>query len=392
MSTRRLYASAVTGEVSPLEVGYRRGVGADWNPAERQRYARHMLLPDFGEDGQRRLRAGRVLIVGAGGLGSPASLYLAAAGVGSIRLVDFDAVDETNLQRQILYDAADVGRPKLAAAAERLRRLNPLIDVQVHDGPFALENARELVTGADVVIDGSDNFATRYLVNDACVLCHVPNVYGSVFRFEGQAAVFAAPGGPCYRCLHPEPPPDGLIPSCAEAGVLGVLPGVIGTIQATEAIKLLAGVGTSLIGRLLLYDAWRMRIREIALPRDPACPVCGDRPSIRELVAIESRACATQGMTPDMTVEELKKWRADGTPHVLIDVREPSEHAMASIEGAVLIPLGTLQDRLSEVPTDRPVVVHCRSGARSARAVAMLRAEGINAHNLVGGILAWDGQ
>jgi adenylyltransferase/sulfurtransferase len=361
------------------------------SPDERRRYSRQTLLPDFGEAGQERLKAGRVLIVGAGGLGSPAALYLAAAGVGTIRLVDFDAVDETNLQRQILYTTTDVGRPKLAAAAARLRALNPHVTIDLHEAPFGPDNARRLVGDVDVVLDGSDNFPTRYLVNDACVMAKTPNVYGSVFRFEGQASVFAMPGGPCYRCLHPEPPPEGLIPSCAEAGVLGVLPGVIGTIQATEALKLLAGVGDPLIGRLLLYDALRMRVREIRLARDPACPVCGDQPTIRELVAY-GRVCETQKTGTDMTVDELLKWRADGTPHFLVDVREPSEYAVSQIDGALLIPLGTLQDQLDKLPKDRPIVVHCRSGARSARAVAVLRAEGYDAHNLVGGILAWADQ
>ena len=254
---------------------------------ELRRYDRHLSLPEFGRAGQERLRAARILIVGVGGLGSPAALYLAAAGAGTIGLVDFDEVDESNLQRQILYGTADVGRPKLDVAAARLRALNPHLVVSGHDTPFSAANGAALVSAYDVVIDGSDNFPTRYLVNDACVMARVPNVYGSVLRFEGQAAVFAAPGGPCYRCLHPEPPPDGLIPSCAEGGVLGVLPGVIGTIQATEAIKLVTGIGEPLIGRLLLYDALRMRFRTIDLPRDPDCPVCGDRPVIRDLVAYD---------------------------------------------------------------------------------------------------------
>jgi molybdopterin/thiamine biosynthesis adenylyltransferase/rhodanese-related sulfurtransferase len=363
-------------------------VGEALSATERRRYSRQTLLPDFGEEGQARLKAGCVLIVGAGGLGSPAALYLAAAGVGTLHLVDVDAVDETNLQRQILYGTPDVGRPKLAAAAARLAALNPHVSIEVHEEPFAAGNAARLVAVADVVLDGSDNFPTRYLVNDACVMARVPNVYGSVFRYEGQASVFATVGGPCYRCLHPEPPPDGLIPSCAEAGVLGVLPGVIGTLQATEAIKLLTGLGQPLIGRLLLYDAWRARVREIGLPRDPACPVCGDHPTIRDLRAY-AHACEPGATGTHMTVEELMEWRARGTPHFLIDVREPAEHAAARIDGALLIPLGTLRDELGRLPTDRPIVVHCKSGARSANAVAILRAEGFDAHNLVGGILAW---
>ncbi len=253
------------------------------SPDELLRYSRHTLLPEFGVEGQSRLRAGKVLIVGVGGLGSPASLYLAAAGVGTIGLVDFDAVDVTNLQRQVLYGTSDIGRPKLEVAASRLRDINPFVTIEIHAEALSVTNARQIIRDYDVVLDGTDNFATRYLVNDACVMERRPNVYGSVFRFEGQAAVFSAPGGPCYRCLHPEPPPAGLIPNCAEGGVLGVLPGVIGTIQATEAIKLLTGIGEPLVGKLLLYDALRMRFRQITLPRDPECPVCGLNPTIREL-------------------------------------------------------------------------------------------------------------
>jgi molybdopterin/thiamine biosynthesis adenylyltransferase/rhodanese-related sulfurtransferase len=351
------------------------------------RYHRQMILPEVGIEGQRKLRAGRVLIVGAGGLGSPAALYLAAAGVGRLGLVDFDAVDETNLQRQILYSTNDVGRPKLAAAASRLRGLNPDVEVVCHEAPFGAGNALALVSAYDVVIDGTDNFPTRYLVNDACVMAGTPNVYGSVFRFEGQVSVFATPQGPCYRCLHPEPPPAGLIPNCAEAGVLGVLPGLIGTVQATEAIKWLMGIGDGLIGRLLLYDALRLRFREIALPRDRACPVCGDAPTIRTLVAY-AEACETRA-EGDMTVEELHQWRRDRRSHVLVDVREPSEAAICKIEGSLLVPLSSLPNRIADLPTDRPIVVHCKLGGRSARATAMLRAKGFDAHNLSGGIAAW---
>ena len=360
---------------------------------ERRRYDRHLILPEFGEAGQRRLRAGRVLIVGAGGLGSPAALYLAAAGVGTIGLVDFDAVDVTNLQRQILYGTADVGTPKLAAASARLRSLNPHIEIVLYDEPFSVSNAARLVSAYDVIVDGTDNFATRYLVNDACVMAGKPNVYGSVFRFEGQASVFAMPGGPCYRCLHPEPPPVGLIPSCAEGGVLGVLPGVIGTIQATEAIKILTGIGETLAGRLLLYDALRMRIRQIVLPRDPACPVCGDAPAIRSLVAYDAHCgpgLAARAIAGDeMTVEELRDWRASGKPHVLVDVREPSEHAEDRIDGSILIPLGKALTNPGKLPKDQPIVVHCKMGGRSAVAVAALRLRGYDARNLSGGILAW---
>ena len=354
---------------------------------ERRRYSRHLLLPEFGEAGQRRLKSGRVLVVGAGGLGSPAAIYLAAAGVGTIGLVDFDVVDETNLQRQVLYAASDVGRPKLAAAAARLTAQNPCVTIVPHDEPFNERSARRLVEAYDVIVDGTDNFATRYLVNDACVMAGRPNVYGSVSRFEGQAAVFGAPGGPCYRCLHPEPPPPGLIPSCAEGGVLGVVPGIIGTIQATEAIKLVSATGQPLVGRVLLFDALQMSFRRIALPRDPECPVCGEQPTIRALKSYDN-VCEPGG-SEDMTTEELRSWRTDGTPHTLIDVREPSEHAVVCIEGAILIPLATLPGQLDQLPQDRPVVVHCKSGIRSARAVEFLRSNGYDAHNLVGGMDVW---
>ncbi len=354
------------------------------------RYSRHTLLPEFGSEGQSRLKAGRVLIVGAGGLGSPAALYLAAAGVGTIGLVDFDTVDVTNLQRQILYGTADVGRSKLDVAAARLHDLNPHVALELHEEPFGVANARRLIDACDVVIDGTDNFSTRFLVNDACVMARRPNVYGSVFRFEGQASVFAAPGGPCYRCLHPEPPPAGLIPNCAEAGVLGVLPGLIGTIQATEAIKILTGIGQPLVGTLLLYDALRMRFRQVTLPRDPACPVCGDEPTIRELVAHDPVICEPGISRPDeIAADELHRWRAEQRSHLLIDVREPSEHATSRIDGAILIPLRELPSNIARLPTGQTIVVHCHSGHRSATAVALLRAQGFDARNLVGGILAW---
>jgi molybdopterin/thiamine biosynthesis adenylyltransferase/rhodanese-related sulfurtransferase len=359
---------------------------------EQLRYSRHALLPEFGEAGQARLKAGRVLVVGAGGLGSPASLYLAAAGVGTLGLVDFDTVDLSNLQRQVLYGTGDVGKSKLDTAAARLADINPHIRIVRHADALKAANARAIIRDYDVVIDGTDNFGTRYLVNDACVLERRPNVYGSVFRFEGQAAVFAAPGGPCYRCLHPEPPPAGLIPNCAEGGVLGVLPGVIGTIQATEAIKLLTGVGETLVGRLLLYDALKMRVRQIHLPRDPECPVCGDTPRIREVSDLDltcapgAEAGAGEG---EMTVDELHQWREEQRPHVLIDVREPSEHEQSRIDGARLIPLRHLQSHVKDLPRDVPVVVHCQSGGRSAIATAMLKVQGIDARNLSGGIKAW---
>ena len=296
-------------------------------------------------------------------------------------------MDVTNLQRQVLYGTADVGRPKLDVAAARLRDINPHVTIALHREAFGVSNARALVDAYDVVVDGTDNFSTRFLVNDACVMAGRPNVYGSVFRFEGQASVFATTGGPCYRCLHPEPPPAGLIPNCAEAGVLGVLPGLIGTIQATEAIKLLTGIGEPLVGKLLLYDALRMRVRQIALPRDPACPVCGDAPTIRELVAYDA-VCETAS-EDEMTVEELDQWRREKRPHYLLDVREQSEYASTRIEGSQLIPLLQLQSNLKHLPKDQPIVVYCQSGGRSMMAVGMLRLQGFDARNVSGGIRAW---
>jgi adenylyltransferase/sulfurtransferase len=365
--------------------------------AERQRYSRHLLLPEVGEEGQRRLTSARVLCVGAGGLGSPAALYLAAAGVGAIGIVDFDVVDVTNLQRQIIHGTADVGRSKLDSARDRIASMNPEVRVETFAEPFSTANAKRLVDAFDVVVDGTDNFPARYLVNDACVLYGKPNAWGSIFRFEGQASVFAAPNGPCYRCLHPEPPPDGLVPNCADAGVLGVLPGVIGTIQATEAIKLLLGIGEPLVGRFVVYDALRMRFRELRLPKDPDCPICGTRPTITGLREI-SASCGiqTQGTTAEMSVGQLKARIDAGTPPVILDVREPFEAAICCISGARLIPLGELPRRLAELgqlnglkPSDE-IVIYCKSGARSARAVALLREGGFGrAVTLAGGILSW---
>jgi adenylyltransferase/sulfurtransferase len=357
------------------------------------RFSRHLTLPEFGVKGQKRLKAARVLCVGAGGLGSPASLYLAAAGVGTIGLVEFDTVDVTNLQRQILYTTADIGRSKLAAASARLRGMNPHLNVEAHDVRLNASNAPELISGYDVILDGTDNFAARYLVNDACVMAQRPNIYGSIFRFEGQASVFAAPNGPCYRCLHPEPPAPGLVPNCADAGVLGVLPGIIGTIQATEAIKLVTGIGEPLIGRFVIYDALRMRFRELRLARDPRCAVCGDRPTIRELIEYEGYCDAGSSRAEnsmDITVKELKQRMDRGDAPRLIDVREPHEHAICSIPGAELIPAAQFVQRLGEFDPGAEIVVHCRSGARSGRAVEMMTARGFtNARNLTGGVLAW---
>ncbi len=365
-----------------------------------QRYSRHLILPEVGVEGQKRLKAGRVLCVGAGGLGSPAALYLAAAGVGTLGIIDFDAVDASNLQRQIIHSTRDIGRSKLESARDRLLALNPYMKVETYEAALTSKNALEILRGYDVILDGTDNFATRYLVNDACVILGKPNAYGSIFRFEGQASVFATKGGPCYRCLYPEPPPAGLVPSCAEGGVLGVLPGVIGTIQATETLKLLLGGGNPLIGRLLLYDAWNMRFRELKLRRDPECPVCGDKPTIRELIDYE-QFC---GMAPaahldagsadeEATVEELKAGMDNGAGVFLLDVREPNEYQICRIPGSVLIPLGQLLNRLDELPDPsdrREFIVHCKMGGRSAKAVRQLHERGYTrARNLKGGILAW---
>lgn len=363
------------------------------SPEEIARYSRHLLLPEVAAEGQARLGAGSVLVVGAGGLGSPAALYLAAAGVGRIGLVDFDAVETSNLQRQVLYDVSSVGRPKLEVARERLAALNPHVDVALFPERLSRENALRVLEGFDVVLDGTDNFATRYLTNDACFLLGKPNVYGSIYRFEGQVSVFRPRGGPCYRCLYPAPPPPGLVPSCAEGGVLGVLPGVVGALQATEALKLLLGIGRPLAGRLLLYDALALTFREIAVPRDPACPLCGDRPTITTLVDYDALCGAGGAVLPEgaeVTPRDLHAWLTGGENVQLLDVREPREAALGAIGGSVLVPLGALAGRLQEVDRARRVVVYCRTGARSARAVELLRKAGLNrTYNLAGGIVAW---
>ena len=368
---------------------------------EVQRYSRHLIIPEVGVEGQQRLKNARVVCIGAGGLGSPASLYLAAAGIGTLGVVDFDVVDVSNLQRQILYSTTDVGRPKVDAAASRLTSLNPEVRVVTHETPLTSANALDILRGYDVVVDGADNFPARYLVNDACVLLGIPNAYGSIFRFDGQASVFATKGGPCYRCLYPEPPPPGLVPSCAEGGVLGVLPGIIGTIQATEAIKLILGIGNTLAGRLLLLDALTMEFRTMKLRRDPACPVCGDRPTVTSLIDYQQfcgvpQAAATAAATPpvpEISVETLKSAIDRKAPLWILDVREPREFEICRIPGSTLIPLGDLTKRLSEIPQGKDateIVVHCKMGGRSAKAVALLRDHGItNARNLTGGILAW---
>jgi molybdopterin/thiamine biosynthesis adenylyltransferase/rhodanese-related sulfurtransferase len=361
------------------------------------RYSRHLILPDVGLEGQQKLKAARVLLVGAGGLGSPAALYLAAAGVGTLGLVDFDVVDVTNLQRQILHGTRDVGRSKLDSATSRIADINPHVRVERFDTRLTSANALEIILEFDLVVDGTDNFPTRYLVNDACVLAGRPNVYGSIFRFEGQASVFATPDGPCYRCLFREPPPPGLVPSCAEGGVLGVLPGLVGTIQATEAVKLILGIGDTLIGRLLLVDALRMQFRTVTVRRDPACPACGTRElkalvdydefcGIRQAVAA---AIAEPALT-EITPRELAAKRAQGDDFDLIDVREPQEYEIARIEGARLIPVGQVTQALPSLDRRREFVVMCKSGVRSARVVRLLQNSGFTrVHNLAGGITRW---
>jgi molybdopterin/thiamine biosynthesis adenylyltransferase/rhodanese-related sulfurtransferase len=363
------------------------------------RYTRHLSLPELQAAGQRRIKAARVLCVGAGGLGSPAALYLAAAGVGTIGLVDFDQVDISNLQRQILYGTEDIGRQKLEAASERIRDVNPNVEVVSHNYRFTSENARDVIAPYDVIIDGSDNFPTRYLSNDVCVFARKPNIYGSVFRFEGQASVFAPHlGGPCYRCLFPEPPPPGAAPSCAEAGVLGVLPGIIGLTQTTEALKLIIGAGETLVGRLLHFDAMNMKFREFKLRRDPECPVCGEHPTIDAPIDYErfcdgqtaGGASASDGAIPSISTQDLKRRIDAQEPLTLIDVREPWEYDVAQIKGARLIPLGELELRLTEVPRQGIIVMHCHSGARSEQGARLLRQAGfMNVYNLTGGIEAW---
>jgi molybdopterin/thiamine biosynthesis adenylyltransferase/rhodanese-related sulfurtransferase/molybdopterin converting factor small subunit len=362
--------------------------------AEVLRYSRHLLLPEVGLAGQRKLKAARVLTIGAGGLGSPLSLYLAAAGVGTIGIVDFDVVDLTNLQRQIVHGTSTLGRPKLESAEARLTDVNPNVRIEKHETRLTSQNALEILAEYDVVVDGSDNFPTRYLVNDACVLLGKPNVYGSIFRFEGQASLFYAKEGPCYRCLYSEPPPPGLVPSCAEGGVLGVLPGIIGSIQALETIKWILGAGDSLIGRLLLFDALKLRFRELRLRKDPACPLCGERPSIQELIDYEAFCgigAEPEYAGPEITAEELRREMDEkGSELVLIDVREPHEWDIAHIDGARLIPLSQLPERLHELDGHAEIVTQCHRGARSMKALALLKGAGFNrVRSLAGGIDAW---
>ena len=370
--------------------------GLDLTPRERLRYARHLILPDVGIEGQRRLKAARALVIGAGGLGSPVGLYLAAAGVGRIGLVDFDVVDETNLHRQVLFGESDIGRHKLDAAVDRLRDVNPHIEIVPHPVRLTSENALDLFADYDLVVDGTDNFPTRYLVNDACVLSGKPYVYGSIFRFEGQVSVFAAKDGPCYRCLFREPPPPGLVPSCGEAGVLGVLPGVIGSLQALEAIKWILGVGDSLVGRLVLFDALALRFREVRIRRNPDCPVCGDRPTVTELIDYEAfcglKPASGAESLPEITPAELKERLDRGDALTIVDVREPHEWEIANLEpyGARLIPMREIDARLGELDRDAEIVLHCKTGGRSAIVLRRLREAGYTRlWNLKGGILAW---
>jgi sulfur-carrier protein adenylyltransferase/sulfurtransferase len=362
------------------------------------RYSRHLILPEVGMEGQRKLKAARVLCVGTGGLGSPLALYLAAAGIGTLGMVDFDVVDASNLQRQIIHSTKDIGRKKLDSAAEKLSALNPALNIVKHDTMLSSANAMDILKDYDIVADGTDNFPTRYLVNDACVLLNKPNAYGSIFRFEGQASVFATKEGPCYRCLYPEPPPPGLVPSCAEGGVLGILPGLVGVIQATEVIKLILGKGNPLIGRLLLVDALGMRFRELKLRKNPECPVCGENPTVKELIDYEhfcgivpesKEEKAVKNGIPQLSVKNLKQRIDAGENVFILDVREPYEYQIAQI-GGKLIPQNDVPQRLAEIPRDREIVVQCRSGARSQKIAEFLKQSGYQqVVNLAGGILAW---
>jgi sulfur-carrier protein adenylyltransferase/sulfurtransferase len=371
--------------------------GVTLSKEEVMRYSRHLIMPEVGMDGQLKLKQAKVLCIGTGGLGAPLGLYLAAAGVGRIGLVDFDSVDLTNLQRQILFGTDDIGRPKIEAAASRLRNLNPDIEIDQFETRLTSENALDILKNYDIVVDGTDNFPTRYLVNDACVILGKPNVYGSIFRFEGQITIFGAPGGPCYRCLYPEPPPPGLVPSCAEGGVLGVLPGIVGAIQAAETLKLIIGKGEPLIGRLLLFDALAMRFRELKLRKNPECPACGQHPTITKLIDYaefcgvrgEEAANPAQATVPEIAPRELKARLDRGDDLFVLDVREPHEYQICNL-GGHLIPLGELSRRVNELDSSREIVAHCRSGKRSAEAVEFLRSAGFRkVMNLKGGILAW---
>jgi sulfur-carrier protein adenylyltransferase/sulfurtransferase len=385
MATKIDMTTAVTGTAA-----------ATLTKEEVMRYSRHLIMPEVGMEGQLKIKQAKVLCIGTGGLGAPLGLYLAAAGVGRLGLVDFDVVDSTNLQRQVLFGTSDVGRPKTEAAADRLRNLNPDIEIETYETQLTSANALELFKDYDIIVDGTDNFPTRYLVNDACVITGKPNVYGSIFRFEGQITVFGYPGGPCYRCLYPEPPPPGLVPSCAEGGVLGVLPGIVGTIQAAETLKLIMGKGEPLIGRLLLFDALAMKFRELKLRKNPECPVCGEHPTVTKLIDY-AEFCGIRGEEapttvtniPEITPRELKTRLDRGDDIYVLDVREPNEYQICNINGH-LIPLGELPKRVHELDSSREIVAHCKSGKRSAQAVEFLRGAGFRKiSNLKGGILAW---
>jgi molybdopterin/thiamine biosynthesis adenylyltransferase/rhodanese-related sulfurtransferase/molybdopterin converting factor small subunit len=363
------------------------------------RYSRHLIMPEVGMTGQRKLKAASILMIGTGGLGAPVGMYLAAAGVGRLGLVDFDVVDASNLQRQIIHGTKDVGRPKIASARDRIEDINPHVEIETHETRLTSENALRLFVNYDVIVDGTDNFPTRYLVNDACVLTGKPNVYGSIFRFEGQASVFWAERGPCYRCLYPEPPPPGLVPSCAEGGVLGVLPGIIGAIQANEAIKIVLGAPDIMVNRLLLFDAWRMRFRELKLRKNPECPVCGDNPTIKELIDYEefcgfTRQPETKPAMEEITATELKQRLDKGDDLQIIDVREPHEYEIGKIPNSQLIPLGQVLNRMNEIDPERETVVHCKMGGRSAKAIDALQRSGFTGRlvNLKGGITAWSNE
>jgi len=385
---------------APTTVVREQGALPELSGDEIKRYSRHLIMPEVGVEGQRKLKAAKVLCIGAGGLGSPAAMYLAAAGVGTIGIVDFDVVDFSNLQRQLLHGTPDVGRPKLDSAKDRLNALNPNVHVETYDAALSSANAMRLFEPYDVILDGTDNFPTRYLVNDACVLSGKPNAYGSIFRFEGQASVFATKDGPCYRCLYPEPPPPGLVPSCAEGGVFGVLPGIIGVIQATETIKLILGIGEPLIGRFMIYDALRMRFRELKLRKDADCPVCGTHPTVTALIDYEQfcgvaphqvEAARPMSTSADaLTALELKSEVERGDQLVILDVREPQEYQINRIPGSILIPLGDLPKRYVELDPNAVIVSQCKSGVRSAKAQDFLRSKGFtNVRNLTGGILGW---
>jgi adenylyltransferase/sulfurtransferase len=402
--TLMIVPSIAGGATTEEEVGA--GSLPSLSHQEISRYSRHLIMPEVGMEGQRRLKAASVLMIGTGGLGAPLGMYLAAAGVGRLGIVDFDVVDESNLQRQIVHGTRDVGRLKIESARDRLSDINPLVRIETYNARLTSENALDLFRAYDIIVDGTDNFPTRYLVNDACVLTGKPNVYGSIFRFEGQASVFWAERGACYRCLYPEPPPPGLVPSCAEGGVLGVLPGIVGAIQANETIKLILGGGEPLINRLLLFDAWKMRFRELKLRKDPACPVCGENRSITRLIDYEEfcglkpplqtaqQNAPSEQQIQEMTATELKRLLDSGREVQIIDVREPHEYEIARIPQGMLIPLGQVVGRMSEIDPQRETVVHCKMGGRSAKAIQALQQAGFTGKllNLKGGITAWSNE